>query len=309
MTSSFAGWITACVAHYQCHRYVRRAVESLLRQSYPWIRVVIINDGDPVPPWRELASITDPRLLRFTLKENRGSFFCSEIARRASPDPYFMIQDADDWAAPNRAASLLSILRRSNSALAVSAQPQFCETPHGIPYQIAVRWDRMSNAETSLEFVVQNTLTKRFLYRAPHAGLIRMSALSDVGGYYGGFRVGWDTLLTNVLMMIGSITWTPERLYYRLVRDQSLTHSSSTGVNSAYASAVSNCLRELYDDCYKAYCEYRAERMLHSHLASYIQAVCSRYVTPADQSALTFYTQKLRNRMTGEPASGICTRR
>jgi|SRR5271166_817934 len=127
MSITYSGWITACVAHYRCQRYIKRAVESLLDQSYPWVRVIVINDGDPVAPWRELASIRDARLVRFNLKANHGCFFCWEVARRATPDHFFMMQDADDWAAPDRAAALLSSMLEAKSDLAVSAQPQFCD--------------------------------------------------------------------------------------------------------------------------------------------------------------------------------------
>src|SRR5271166_1826071 len=126
----------------------------------------------------------------------------------------------------------------AKSDLAVSAQPQFCETSEGTPYQIAVRWDRMSREKTAQQFTVIPWISEDFLYRAPHHGLVRKTALERIGGYYGGFRVGWDTLLTNVIMMTGSISWIPEQLYYRLVRSDSLTHSTQTGTASAYANAV-----------------------------------------------------------------------
>jgi glycosyltransferase involved in cell wall biosynthesis len=203
----FTGWITACVAHYRCQRYVRRAVESLLNQSYPWIRVVVINDGDPVTPWRELSTITDPRVLRFGLNVNRGCFFCWEVAQRATPDHYFMMQDADDWAAPNRAQALLTAMLREKSDLAVSAQPQFREAADGTPYQVAIRWNRMSEKESAEKFTVLKRVNKNFIHRAPHAGLIRTSALARIGGYYGGFRVGWDKLLTNLILGLRGFVW------------------------------------------------------------------------------------------------------
>src|SRR5579859_5430453 len=109
MTRTAAGtqpWVTACIPTYRCTRYLRDAVLSLLNQTYPFLRVVVINDGDPNPPWAALADITDPRLLRFDLKENRGPYFALAVALEATPDPFFLIQDADDVSAPNRAYSL-----------------------------------------------------------------------------------------------------------------------------------------------------------------------------------------------------------
>lgn len=296
--SSFAGWVTACIAHYRCHRYIRRAVDSLLSQSYPWIRVVVVNDGDPCPPWRELASITDPRLLRFNLPQNGGCFFCWEVTRRATPDPYFMMQDADDWAAPNRAAKLLTSLLHSRSDLAVSSQPVFFETQDGAPYPAGIRWDRVANGGTPARFVVQKKISGEFRYRAPHHGLIRTSALRDIGGYYGGFRIGWDTLLTNLVLMIGSISWTPEPLYYRLIRPDSLTHSADTGAQTEYAAAVTRCLRQLYRECFAQYQSYRKGEITRVGLSNSIQQICGRYITSEARSALNFHARRLGREMT-----------
>jgi glycosyltransferase involved in cell wall biosynthesis len=298
MTMPFAGWITACIAHYQCHRYVKRAVESLLQQTYPWIRIIVINDGDPHPPWKELASLNDPRILRFDLRENHGPYFCFEVARRATPDPYFMMQDADDWAAPRRAAALLRILLDEESDLAVSAQPQFREAADGSQYQTAIRWNRMSRADSAGRFVIKPRITDDFDYRVPHAGLIRTSALRDIGGYFGGFRVGYDILLTNLVLMTGSVSWTPEPLYYRLVRAESLTHCNGTGPNSDYAAAVTKCLRQLYKDSHGHFIRYRAGKMSRPNFLSSVKQVCGRYVSSDDMSRLTLHARQLRRAMT-----------
>jgi hypothetical protein len=253
-----------------------------------------VNDGDLNPPWKELASIDDPRLFRFELPRNDGCFFCWEVAQRATCDAYFMMQDADDWATPTRAATLLEILLRDRADLAVCAQPQFAELPDGTSFQVAMRWDRLLHKPTTEKFVVQRALTEEFLYRAPHHGLVRVAALRRVGGYYGGFRIGWDTLLTNLILMTGSITWTPEPLYYRLVRVDSLTHSAETGTKSEYARIVSRCLRRLYDDCYGFYKRSRAGEIDRNRLVQGIRWASQRYVTQAQALELHKQASRLR---------------
>ena len=297
MKPSFSGWITVCVPHYNCHRYIRRAVDSLLAQSYPWVRIIVINDGDSRPPWQELASIKDPRLLRYDLSKNNGYYFCLEVARLATPDAYFMMQDADDWAAPDRAAILLDSMLRDKSDLAVSAQPQFCEGRDGTPRQVGVRWNRLAKDGAKERFVIQQTVTSEFNYRVPHAGLIRTSALQDVGGYYGGVRVGWDTLLTNLVLMIGSISWTPEPLYYRFVRSDSLTHSVRTGVESDYATKVSQYIRAIYKECYDRYRSYMGGEITRVRLATDLQDICGRHVSSEDRAAIRFHADELRGAM------------
>jgi glycosyltransferase involved in cell wall biosynthesis len=296
-TPSFAGWITACIPYYRCRRYLRRAAESLLAQTYPWIRILVVNDGDPDQPWSEISHITDRRLLRFSLPSSRGPYFCLEVARRATPDPYFMMQDADDWAAPERAATLLTSLLTEDSDLAVSAQPQFYEAEDGTPRLLSVRWDRVARDQDDAEFVVRKRLTEHFRYRVPQAGLIRTALLEDIGGYHGGFRVAWDVMLTNLVLMTGSVSWTPAPLYYRLLRAESLTQSGHTGVESTYRSEVCKCLRRLYRECYGQYRLFRSAAVNRAELCDRLRSICARYITPEERIALDVQSSKLRAQM------------
>jgi hypothetical protein len=231
------------------------------------------------------------------MKLNRGCFFCWDVARRATPDEYFMMQDADDWAAPSRAATLLANMLEKDSDLAISAQPQFREAADGKPYQVDMRWHQMSDERAAPVFTVRKIVDENFIYRAPHAGLIRTDALKRIGGYYGGFRIGWDTLLTNLILMTGSISWTPDPLYYRLVRSDSLTHSTSTGAESKYATEVGRCLRFLYQKCYEVYRRYVVGGITAESLARRITAICRQYVTTDDENLLASEARRLGRMM------------
>jgi hypothetical protein len=294
--NSFAGWVTACIAHYRCHRYIRRAVDSLLSQSYPWIRVVVVNDGDPRPPWRELESITDPRLLRFHLNENRGLYFCFEIARLATPDPFFMIQDADDWSAPPRAACLLRALQRDSSDLAVSAEHQFVESQDG-PRVVEVRWRDASRETDAGRFVVHHHLTPAYKHRAPHHGIFRSSSLRAIGGYYAGLRISHDTLVTNLILMTGRISHIAEGLYFRLLRADSLTHAPSTGTGSASAKRELDVQRYLYQLCFSCYRLFLEGRLTSAQLSEWIQQIHGTYVSDEDRAALDLNVRRLREMM------------
>lgn len=76
--------ITVSMPFYGTHKYVRQAVDSVLAQTYKNLKLVVVNDGDPEPPWKLLEDIDDPRLVRFDSGINRGPYFCHEIVRRCS---------------------------------------------------------------------------------------------------------------------------------------------------------------------------------------------------------------------------------
>jgi glycosyltransferase involved in cell wall biosynthesis len=286
--------VTACIPYYQCRRHVRRAVQSLLRQTHRNIAVVVVNDGDPEPPWDLLADIRDPRLVRFSLPANHGPFFANAVVLNATSAPYFLIQDADDWSASTRVATLLERLEREGSDLAISAQPQYMENGNGNRL-LDIRWATASRDGSPAErFVVRPTLAPEYAYRVPHAGLFRSNSIRRVGGYYGGFRIAYDTLLTNLILMTGRVSHVAQPLYFRLVRPESLTHSPLTGFHSAHARRVQKAIVALYRRCFTWYSKYLAGSLDSRRLGEVIRGSVARNVTAADARQLAVETQRLK---------------
>ena len=284
--------ITACIPYYRCKRYVRRAVLSLLAQTHRDLTVVVVNDGDPDPPWPMLRDITDSRLVRCSLAANRGPYFVTAAVLDACNTPYLLIQDADDWSAPRRAERLLGALERDRSDFSVSAAPQFIEHEKGHRI-VDIRWRRDSHEADAGNFVIHHRITSAFKYRAPHHGLFRSDSLRAIGGYYGGLKINYDTLVPNLILMIGRISHVPEGLYYRLLRPESLTHGKRTGVDSADARRESAFQRELYKSCFASYRQFLNGKITSSQLAANIRANCATGVSAADRQILALETRRI----------------
>ena len=285
--------ITACIPYYGCGKYIRRAVECLLAQTHRNISVVIVNDGDPDPPWRWLADIDDPRLVRFNLSGNHGPYLATAVVLNSTPAPYFLIQDADDWSLPGRAECLLDRLERDGSDFAISAQIHYSETPAGSSPAV-VRWSVVSNnGAAQSAFVVRPRLTPEFAYRAPHHGLFRTASVRRVGGYYGGYRVSYDAMLTNLILMTGRVSHVPEPFYYHMVRPGSLTRSDATGMKSSFRQQTERAIARLYKRCYDHYLDYLSEKIDSSQLASAIRRSVLSNISAHDARQLETETARL----------------
>lgn len=204
--------VTVSIPCFGTNRYVRRAVESLLEQTHRELCIVVVNDGDANPPWAELSHILDPRLVRFNCTRNRGYYFVHQIVLEVCRTPYFVVQDPDDWSLPNRVSTLLSRLRIDRSDLASSAWQQYREGEDGMLRPNSVQWIQKDAGPTHAEedFRFDPMLTDDFISRVSHHGLFRRKALERIGGYYAGFRVNYDALLTNFLLMTERYhLWTP----------------------------------------------------------------------------------------------------
>lgn len=252
--------VTVSIPYYQCKKYIVRAVESILNQTYKDLILVVINDGDENPPWNELEHIDDPRLIRFELSSNRGRYFADAVVLEATSSPFFLIQDADDWSDPTRIEVLLKNIKEDDSIGAISSS-----------YLIRSVDGRIQRNQKILYPKLRKPLTRRFEFRSDHHGLFRTEALKKIGGYYAGFRIGYDTLIVNMLLMIGRISYVEQPLYNRIIRSNSLTTSNLTGMRSNQRLKVRDQLEKLYEEIFPFYEQYHDQQIDHETLAGLIR--------------------------------------
>lgn len=224
--------ILVSMPYWRCWETVRKAVSSVLGQSYRNLKLVVVNDGDHycAPPWKHLETITDPRLIRFDLPENRGRYFADAVTLAANPYPFYAIHDADDWSAPKWLANLHRMLISSNLVAA------FC-----------VNRIHARGGFTYLERVRPIAPNEPLRYRMHHAGLYRTEAFREVGGPHPGYRIGYDTMAPNLLAMVGRVGLARQPLYHRLLRENSLTSHPDTGIRTPARLKVRQELEDLYD--------------------------------------------------------------
>jgi glycosyltransferase involved in cell wall biosynthesis len=228
------GTVIVSVPQHGCKGYVRRAVLSVLAQTYRDLRVVVVNDGDGDSPWGELVDLSDPRLIRCELPQSHGPYFITEAVLGAGSSEYLLIQDADDWSEPDRISTLFDLLDSTGRGAANSGHYVDTVDPSGSP------------REEDLTDRFTRPIGTDFIDRTRHHGLYKTGLLRSVGGYFGGFRVEYDRFIGNMLHLIGELDYTPRPLYHRSRRPGSLTLSSSTGHGSAYRADVHAKLEAMY---------------------------------------------------------------
>lgn len=292
--------VTASVPYFNARPYIRRAVESLLAQTHRDITIIVVNDGDPNPPWSELAHIHDPRLIRFSLDLNYGPYFAHQIVLAASSTPYFLVQDADDWSTPTRVVSLLHALTTEGSDLAFSAWQQYRADANGHLQPDSIRWRRREPADPLLAphgqrelFLFDPILNEHFINRAAHHGIFRRDALESIGGYYAGFRMNYDTLLTNFLLMTGRVSFVDEPHYQYVIRPDSLSHSAATGVRSPIRVATKQRLAAMYSEAFGQYRAWMRRQISSAEFTGRIRRLAACKITPELRSALNRETARL----------------
>lgn len=205
--------ITVSIPYAHSRTTIRRAVDSVLNQTYRDLVCVVVNDGSP-SPWDELADITDPRLVRFDLSANRGRYFADSVTLAACQTPWFTVHDADDAARPHWLSSQVEAARIHQ------ARAVFCaHLVHGL------------NNRTPL-IDPPEPFTGAFAHHAHMAGLWRTDFLRELGGLRPDFRVGYDTMITGVAVATGRCHLMQDILYERFLQRTGLTKSLNTRVGS-----------------------------------------------------------------------------
>lgn len=226
--------VTVVVPTYRCPSPddLLRGVRSVLEQSYENIVCVVVSDGDEVPPWDALDTLDDPRLVRYHVPENHGQFFAIDAVLRATPDTMICVQDDDDFSAPDRIQSLVA------SMAAKDADVVFCHVEKRLDARrVRVRYCRPS---WLLQYPGMS-----LVHVGSHMGLFKTAALLRLGGYAGPVRLGYDTLVVDMMARLGRPAFVHRVLYHQLVRQGSMTTSPATSHQSAARGKAFGELRAL----------------------------------------------------------------
>jgi len=180
---------------------LRRAVESVLNQTFTDLRLVVVNDGDD--PWHLLDGIDDPRLVRFDLKANRGRYWCDAVTLAACGSEWWTPHDADDVSEPDRyEAQLVGDVSFTSVMI------------HGLDGTVTTHPIRPGNP----------------IAKYP-AGVYRTAVAREVG-IHPLFRVGYDTVFVRRMWERFDPVVVNRGLYHVHRRSDSLTTSAETGRGS-----------------------------------------------------------------------------
>lgn len=209
-------------------RMLTQCVRSLLAQTHRDLRVLVVGDGQ-APRLRA----RDSRVHVYKLPTNRGSYFARAVALAATKTPFHGVVDSDDWVDPEWAERLLGV-----GADAVQ---------HGS------RWQEADGQEPVVEpwRHARRPLATRLLHYSSHTGIYATGRLRDAGGYSPAYRVGYDSLLSAVLRLLGPVEVVDEPLYHRRLHAASLSHAPGTKIGSPERMKVRAELDTAYRKAYR----------------------------------------------------------
>ena len=195
--------ISVLLPVYNGENYIKKAIDSVLKNSYKNIELIVINDGSKDFTLEILNSISDDRLKIFS-KENSGLIDSLNFGLKKCAHNIIMRMDGDDIILPNKIENQLSYFKKSSSIL--------CGTSGYII-------DSHGNKRVPIDLPIKHgDILKSMLKMSPSfihpSVMFYKDKVLKVGGYDSNFKHAEDFELFLRLSKIGKISNLADRLIY-----------------------------------------------------------------------------------------------
>lgn len=94
--------ISVLMAVYNCDKYLREAIDSILNQTLGDFEFIIVDDGSTDNSLQILKEYLDPRIKVITYEENKGVAHARNVGLEQCTSEFVALIDADDIALPDR---------------------------------------------------------------------------------------------------------------------------------------------------------------------------------------------------------------
>jgi len=175
--------ISVVIPLYNKRAYIRRAVGSVLTQSFSDFELIVIDDGSTDGSHEMLADVSDPRL-KLIRQQNAGEGAARNSGIAAAAADWVALLDADDMWLEDHLQELWSLIARfPDSGLVATGSREVAE---------GAAWERPIIAPSNIRQV------DYFIEAARRIGVINSScaavhrALTQSLGGFGPFRAGAD---------------------------------------------------------------------------------------------------------------------
>ncbi|MBL8211074.1 MAG: glycosyltransferase family 2 protein [Bryobacterales bacterium] len=228
--------VTAIITNYRCEPWLARAIDSVLAQTYPPARLIVVDDAGDAAAFDAIRQRYSAQSIHWMRSSrNAGQFRIYNLLLPAIETEFVAFQDADDFSLPLRLATQLAQARRCN--LDITGTHVQTETLDG---QLV---DLLQTPED-----VNRTLRWRCRGRVIFGAttLCRTDFLRRLGGFDGAARFGADTELIYRAVFLGAVGNVPQPLYHACLRPGSLMRSPETGMGSPARTAYRRRIRSQF---------------------------------------------------------------
>jgi succinoglycan biosynthesis protein ExoO len=109
--------VSVILPAYNSERYINKAIQSLLQQTYRNFEVILVDDGSTDSTASIAANLADNRFKIVRKSQNQGVAAARNCALKMAKGNWIALLDSDDWYAPERLQKLLDIAQSYDADL------------------------------------------------------------------------------------------------------------------------------------------------------------------------------------------------
>ncbi len=88
--------VSVILPAYNCEKYIGKAIQSVLQQTFADLELIIINDGSTDKTESRILQFTDPRIIYLQNPQNKGLIYTLNRAIELAKGNYIARMDSDD---------------------------------------------------------------------------------------------------------------------------------------------------------------------------------------------------------------------
>jgi len=235
--------VSVVIPTYNCGQYIGEAIESMWRQTYRPIEVIVVDDGSTDDTREEVAKFG--KRVRYTYQENAGVAAARNRGVTAAAGDLIGLQDADDISDSSRLSSQVKLFVE-NSQVGYVCTDAWVTDARRRPLHLWSQREEVADAlseaidsaqRTQSGFVFPTSglipLLVRRCFLLPPTGLFCRRTFLDVGGCDEDMPVASDYDLLLRMAQKADIGYVGEPLYYllrgreaHLTRDEMARHEN-----------------------------------------------------------------------------------
>ncbi len=241
--------ISIIIPCYNVSSYVKRAIESILNQTYKNLEIWIIDDASTDDTLLKIEAIKDSRIKIASYKDNTQKVGAvNEVLTKVTGE-YIAFQDADDWSEPVRIQDQLHYFQNDEKLGICFTNYRYIGARSYIPDKISLTNDELKNEFLNYTYKRESGLSAT---NCPTM-MISRAALNETKGYSPFFagRVAEDIQwIYRILKSFKGIT-IDKILYNYCIRQDSFTGLQSKGIKPKYAYSWQLLSKIIYKDVHE----------------------------------------------------------
>ena len=243
------GKVSIIVPVYNTEKYIRKCIESILRQTYRKFELIIIDDGSTDSSLSIINEFLDERI-KIISKKNEGVSATRNLGLDVASGEYILFIDSDDWIEQDMLEVLI------NNTVKTGADISCCQSNYKSRQELG-KLEVWTKEKTIREFLIHKIIGGTLVNK-----LINHKVINDIR-FNKNIRYGEDALfLWDVLNNIQVFCITNRVLYHQTLHDDSSTGGGFRPIRMESHQVWTNiCKGAQYNEQYYKYAKAQLANM------------------------------------------------